>query len=965
MKKLKTVMLLLLPVALPTYQLKSDIDFGSTDSGFVINGGTFNPGTSPYKGTIKLLGNSTLSTNNLTLDDAVIEVIKKESYGTVTMTVANTAGSNQQFRITATDVNANDLTGSVDITYSGMTSSTVSYTQGGTNTAVGTLNSSVTLTADNDYIDFSVANGETITITVSVTQNTFTTALTMGDVSATMVRGSGHIMYSHNSGVETSLSASSSNAVTLANSDTIDFVVRTAANAERFYGRMTGTYTTAGAIQLGNNEVLHLERGETVGAITVTADDADPAIVEGMGQFASTITIDGSAADACLKLDLQGIMNQDITFNGDGSGSYVTKLILADDLYFADDKEFVQTNSAAITVDTAGHTIHYGGKALTTTTPMTLLDTATNGIASVELHDKLTLNAAWTGSANGLVINGNGNAFKFDTSGSINSDFGDLYFTNITLEDIDANKLSSLGNFYLSDVVLADGGGNGTIRVNPLGEGSSVTDMPVQVTLTAGGEFFSDTVTWNTGVSLDLLRDVSVSTTWTFNRSSVINAHGSIIDLTSNGTLALDATNSPTLTIRDAIIKVDADTNFTIPANTTLNLRNCTIVISTQNIDLSAQAGTLSVGGDCTFITGNYTFTGATTFNVADGILWYDTLGNEDQSNIKGLDSGSAVAAPLTAVSSIAYSSTAASLAKSEFLYPSDDASPRIASFSGSFTFDGNSRSFIFANASTGHMISVADSGAVTATNLVLDGLRSSNISLGSGASWTFGNGSVIRLQSDDTLGKTYTTAASATVEIDLRGHTLDLGSYGLTLGTASTVTVKNGTLTGFTNGSVSFGDAAATLVLEDVKVVLDSNFSPATGAVQFKGDCEIISENASGTTYSYTIATAHTIAENARLTVHDGATLAYAHTTDAEALTFAGRNSRLDLMGATLSIQENMTLSTGILWVDHKVNMTGDSTLTFMTGAGYDFDVKFYPGATAQVLEGVTVVRNTTSLGQ
>lgn len=972
------------------------IDFGSKDSGFTLVGGSFNPGDAPYQGTIRILGDSTLTTSNLQLEDGVIEVVKKESAGTVSFSMKG-SDSNNTFIFTADTISA-----PLVVTYAGLTSTAssevkaISEGQEQLLTLEGTH--SFTLSS-HDSLAFTIGSADTLTLTFPITTTSVTAHITVGASLAPIVTSAaGHIRYVYNNEQECSLSAQSAQALVVKNNDVIHFIARTVAEAERFYGRLTGSYTPGGLIKLGNNDVLHLEGGETVGSVMVSAEELTPATIEGNGQFSGQVLLDGTTSNACLCLGLQGIMNQDITFSGNGSTT--TKLLLAHDLYFADGKECKKEGEAVPLIDMGGCSIHFGGKVLTTSTPLYFSDTSSL-TPSIELHEKVNLNAAWT-TYNDLVVSGKGNILHFgENTGQIVLDNHALFMTDITLENakqgcivqsaIEPRPLS------FSNVVIIDGNNNGAIRCTPTSQETQAQPMNVSFAGTSGGtvgDFFAQPITWSSGGVIEALGDLTLHTTWTIEKDMIINANGNSIDLRKGkasglpGVLSLVALDGGATTLRicDAVIKIDDAASLRLPANTVLDLRNCTITMvheqssENKNIDLSDQAGALTLSGESLFVTGPYIFTApAGQCVVTDGMVWYDTLGHIDVQQLQGMV-GSIAPAPFSHKATITYTSTLNQLAKTEFLSPLSTAStggseseiqtirPQVAHFSaGEYLFCGHNRSFVFAN--TPAVMMRFETGAlVTIKDTVLEGMRSSNLLIEEGAQLRWGDNTHIRLQSDDTLDKAYYIAAGASVVLDLKGHTLDMAHAGIILAQGATLTLKNGSLTGFAGGGVQLSPEAtsATIKWENVNLVLNTDYTPDPGlTVFFCGHSHLYSHtDEEGEGYAYSIATQHTITHNARFVIEKGAQLQFnvplahpvAEYDSVRQLRFADPSAVLEVNGSSLQLNTTTLFETGIFRVHDRVYIKTDTAALLQLYAGSTLKLDFSAGATAQVMNGVTI---------
>ena len=116
------------------------------------------------------------------------------------------------------------------------------------------------------------------------------------------------------------------------------------------------------------------------------------------------------------------------------------------------------------------------------------------------------------------------------------------------------------------------------------------------------------------------------------------------------------------------------------------------------------------------------------------------------------------------------------------------------ATFSATVTLDGAKYIWTLPPVSTTPVITVQNGFTATLTNILLQYLLPSHISLGAGSNIVFGDGSIIYLGDSDSLN--YTWGFSGTSALDGRAKTLTLGSNGvIEAQSGATLTLKDLTI--------------------------------------------------------------------------------------------------------------------------------------------------------------------------
>jgi len=287
---------------------------------------------------------------------------------------------------------------------------------------------------------------------------------------------------------------------------------------------LTGDYdVSTGAIALNTDEdILRLEGGKTLSTVTCSGGSATSTTIEGTGTFGGNISI---AANSTLNLKLQTPLNVDI--NNGTTGSTGT-LVLQSDLEFMDGKGFTGKGG---TVNFNNYRMILGSAAQTwVDNNQTWQDPAValNADVSIPAGCRITV------GTNG-VLNGNGHKISFLTEEEDSGSFSIAAGKSFTIADATLTTLTdaclSLGSgssLYLSNVLLEDEGLVGVIRVN----------NSAQITATDGA-FFSSPVFWKSIVYMDIIKDVTLSSSWTFDDIATIDGGGRMINLKSGTIYAL------------------------------------------------------------------------------------------------------------------------------------------------------------------------------------------------------------------------------------------------------------------------------------------------------------------------------------------------------------------------------------------------------------------------------------------
>lgn len=606
-----------------------------------------------------------------------------------------------------------------------------------------------------------------------------------------------------------------------------------------------------------------------------------------------------------------------------------------------------------------------------------LLDQTT---VELSAESDLILGGTWTFAATTTLV-GNECALNLSDGTLLVSSGSDLFISDAILAELNASSLNiqSGAGFYLANVTLFDDNGAVMHITGSANNPGSSVSQPAARIMPVSGDFFANNVTWANGALINLQKSVALGSTWTFSDTSHINAGGNIIDMSSVAGVCHIAAGK-TLEISNAIIKNLKAGSFTFAdANSLLKLHNCVITLA-SDVTLGG-AGPVRVKiqteGINTIVTGTHTLTldsnASLTVNTGSS-CYYDTLGTVDRLNVTTAGSGFVSSSVVSVQARDSRNLVVASntvIGDSIFLYPDIGTLNGVqVQFTGDATLDGNGRTLFFAETSSisDHtMFTVNATKTAVTTNIVLEGAACSAFDID--GTLKFGNGTVIKLKNNDTL-------ASLTYKIGAANNdvvTLDLGGNDLTFGADGIIALQNEDYSGLTlrimNGrlvnvkSASFtaastgADEKATVILQDVDMVLSDDFSSAKINWEIMGNCTLSGAGAYKTfTDANTAAGSFKIHSGARLTVTNGMTLAFSSAAHANAVTLVDRTSVLELIGGTLSssLGSSLVIKKGTLMADHESTLTGNITLGDATDP---LSILIMPGAHINLAGSGTIV--------
>jgi hypothetical protein len=271
-----------------------------------------------------------------------------------------------------------------------------------------------------------------------------------------------------------------------------------------------------------------------------------------------------------------------------------------------------------------------------------------------------------------------------------------------------------------------------------------------------------------------------------------------------------------------------------------------------------------------------------------------------------------------------------------------------------------------------GHVINFAkdqpdvfnvDAGCnVTLTNVILRGYEDEAVSLDTGASVVFGDGTRIELQETPVqLERDWTFEGDARVEgLATR---LMIEPYNIVVSPNSTLLLGDIDLVALKQNNMRCGGDTSSITLRNIAMHMTHDYSFTSGALQFEQDIVMTG------TGKFTLGTnmPSTILENSSLIV-DGPTFSYAPSIiDRDLLVMTDQTSRLILLGSILdSSTAGLRLTKGTLKVDHINYITNAGALLPSEGislgdgvAADDLYIEMLPGGSLEVMDGILTYEN------
>jgi len=271
-----------------------------------------------------------------------------------------------------------------------------------------------------------------------------------------------------------------------------------------------------------------------------------------------------------------------------------------------------------------------------------------------------------------------------------------------------------------------------------------------------------------------------------------------------------------------------------------------------------------------------------------------------------------------------------------------------------------------------GHVINFAkdqinvfnvDAGCnVTLTNVILRGYEDDAVSLDTGASVIFGDGTRIELQETPVqLERDWTFEGDARVEG--LATQLVVEPYNIVVSPNSSLVLGDIDLVGLKQNNMRCGGDTSLILLRNIAMHMTHDYSFTSGTLQFEQDVVMTG------TGTFTLGTnmVSTILENSSLIV-DGPTFSYDPSiVDRDLLAMTDETSRLILLGSILdSSTAGLRLTKGTLKVDHINYITNTGALLPNEGISLgngtvadDLHIEMLPGGSLEVLDGILTYEN------
>ncbi|MFC1854809.1 WD40 repeat domain-containing protein, partial [Candidatus Dependentiae bacterium] len=207
----------------------------------------------------------------------------------------------------------------------------------------------------------------------------------------------------------------------------------------------------------------------------------------------------------------------------------------------------------------------------------------------------------------------------------------------------------------------------------------------------------------------------------------------------------------------------------------------------------------------------------------------------------------------------------------------------------------------------------VSDAKQVSVKNIFLNNFRSDKISIGTGASLKFDQGTKLELAENDDL--TWTLSFIGNSTLSGAGNTLDLSGGGrLEVSSGSELLLKDILIKGVSSTNLSCADSASTIKLSNVGIIIPERLDFNEGALKI--DSEAICSG--GGVFSYRTSQSSTILANSKLRFDNEVTFSYDPSNSSKTLLiFTDTSSRLELDDVTVKIASGgLQLTKGTLGV-------------------------------------------------
>jgi len=495
----------------------------------------------------------------------------------------------------------------------------------------------------------------------------------------------------------------------------------------------------------------------------------------------------------------------------------------------------------------------------------------------------------------------------------------------------------TLGNdFALGDNVLLTGSGSVLFSGYNMSTGQKDLIWPLGTQL-----YFYGAKNFVFGANSAIL----ASAQWTFLNASGISGHilgnNYSLDLSSGGLLAIGAPGTPsTLELSNSKVKVFKNLSFGTN-DSTIILNNSTIFITT---DTTFNSGNFLINGPCTFVTGSnlLTFDSAASLTVDGAMVTYDTLGYNDNNNIRfGVH-----------INNKTYLNGGA-IKKNKVLWVGDYNVPGPASITplildqefyvsalrkmnvtDNSVIDGAGFHIQFARHPSTSIFNVSAGKYAKFTNILLKDFPAQSNTLGNASRLIFGDGSNVELGENAVLTTTWYFEGQSVMNGN--GKTLSLGCGGsLVLRPSAGVLFDNMTIKGIKNtlnngvfsSNIRCMDNTATLSLGSMVWTQDSAFTMSQGNFEVLGVWDIVGS----TTFCYMGNRTCTITQFGTMLVDNGMTFSYApRIANRDLIKMENASAVMHLDNATLaSTTTGLRLTTGTLILDGTCTTTNYDPVT------------------------------------
>lgn len=283
-------------------------------------------------------------------------------------------------------------------------------------------------------------------------------------------------------------------------------------------------------------------------------------------------------------------------------------------------------------------------------------------------------------------------------------------------------------------------------------------------------------------------------------------------------------------------------------------------------------------------------------------------------------------------------------------------------SVTGNTTLDGNGHAFDFTNQAGN--FSIAAGKHLVFTDVVLRNYSEGAISLGAGATVTFGEGTFIELENMQSLATDMTFSGNAVLQGF--GNKVMMNNSVISVQPGGRLTLQDIFIEGLKQFNIRAQGDTASVKFKNAILCLSNDYSFTSGRILFEMDVRMVGTN----TFGYRPTNVNSkILPCSRLLLDNGLTISYAPVAASrDLLGMADRSSVLYLNGCTVrSTTTGMRLTNGTLIVDHKNQFfnTGATSpsqaIAFGNGtAANDLGIEIMPGGRIQLQSGQLAYQNT-----